>query len=64
MLDYNDLYDIHLAEQEAKLARFPKCDSCGKTIQDDFLYDIHGDIYCEDCMREEFMRYVEDYIKD
>lgn len=64
MLDYNDFYDMHLAEQEKWLAKRPKCCCCDEHIQDDFLYDIGGDLYCEECMEKEFRRYAENYIED
>ena len=64
MLDNYDMYVRHEAKQNAMLERLPVCCCCGKRIQDDVLYDINGDLYCEDCMKEEFMRSVDSYIDD
>lgn len=52
----------HDAEQEAKIEKLPKCDYCNETIQDDFCYEINGDIICEDCLVNNFRKSVEDYI--
>ena len=52
--DINDELRMHEAEQEAYLESLPKCCKCGEPIQDDYLYDVGGDIYCEDCMKDEF----------
>ena len=59
--DYNDLLQAHEAEKEAWLDRRPKCERCRKPIQDDYLFDVDGKIYCEDCMNEKFRHSSEDY---
>lgn len=64
MDDYNDLYDRHEAEQEQQLARLPRCCECGKRIQDDYVYDFFGDIYCENCMEKNFRKSTDDYIEE
>ena len=43
-------WQMHDAEQEEALEKFPKCDFCEKVIQEDYLYDIDNEIYCEECM--------------
>lgn len=63
MDDYNDLYDRHEAEQERQLARLPRCCECRERIQEDKLFDVFGDLYCESCMEREFMKPVENYIE-
>ena len=52
--DNYDAFLQHEAEQEALLSRRPKCVCCEEPIQDDYLYDINGDLYCEECMNEIF----------
>ena len=47
--DNYDLYVEHEAEQERWLASRPKCDKCGEPIQDDYAFDIEGDILCYEC---------------
>ena len=64
MPDYNDLYAMHEAEQERRLAMYPVCDCCKEHITDDTYYEIDGKIYCEDCLNDEFGRSTEDYLED
>jgi DNA-directed RNA polymerase subunit RPC12/RpoP len=56
-----DMYDQWLAherQQERLLARLPKCDRCREPIQGEHLFDIYGDIYCEECGIKMFRREV------
>lgn len=48
----------HEREQERLAAQLPECDYCGKHVDDHYYY-IDGEIYCEDCLRENFYRSVE-----
>lgn len=59
--DYNDLLDAYQAEQDAQLKRRPKCSFCGEPIQDDYLFDIDEELYCEECMKALFRRDAENY---
>ena len=59
--DNYDAYMLHEAEQEAKLAKLPICEYCKEPIQDDYLYEIGGTIYCEECMKDSFRHSTEDY---
>ena len=56
-----DRYDMAMAQREAKL---PKCDECGKPINDDMFFDIEGEILCENCMRDRYGISTEDYLRD
>ena len=38
----------------------PRCCECGKPIQDDELYNIHGELYCEECI-ESFKEDTDDH---
>ena len=51
-------YDRHEREQEQLAASLPVCDYCGKPVDDHYYY-IDGEIYCKDCLRENFYRSVE-----
>ena len=42
---------------EKQRERLPKCDRCHEEIQE-YLFDIYGEIYCEDCARKLFRREV------
>lgn len=56
-------YDRYCEEQEREMEKYPECAVCGKRITDDFLYHINGDIYCLECMEDEFRRPTDDFIK-
>lgn len=47
------------AEQEAELKRLPTCCECKEHIQDEHLYDIEGNLYCKECMEEQFEKWTE-----
>lgn len=59
-------FDRQDMEKERKLARLPICEGykCGKRIQDEEYYDVHGEILCEECMKRKFRRYTEDLINE
>lgn len=59
--DYNDLLDTYQAEQDAQLKRRPICSYCNEPIQDDYLFDIDGELYCEECMKDLFRHSTENY---
>ena len=59
--DNYDAFVQHQAEQDAWLDKCPICEHCDKPIQDDYLYDVDGNIYCEKCMKELFRKDTEDY---
>ena len=59
--DYNDLLNAYEAEQEKRLARCPICAYCKEPIQDEFLYDIDGELYHEECVKDLWMHSTENY---
>lgn len=59
--DYNDLLDAYQAEQDAQLKRRPICAHCNEPIQDDYLFDIDGKLYCEECMKDLYRHSAENY---
>lgn len=52
------------AMKDKALERIPKCDDCGETIQDEFLYDIDGEVLCKDCVNYRYRKYTDDYLKE
>lgn len=58
LLDF-DRYDRQQAEELAKL---PICDCCGEPIQDEYCYEINGDLICEDRLDMYFRKAVDDII--
>lgn len=63
-MDNYERWEAHDAEQSAWEAKLPVCEFCGEPIQDDYLYDIDGEIYCEECMIEHFRKNTEKYMKE
>ena len=51
-------------EQQNYLDKLPKCDCCGEHITDEYLYDIDGTLFCEECLKDEFRKNTDDYIED
>lgn len=51
------------AEQQKELEKLPVCSHCDEPIQDDYLCDIDGTIYCLECFDENFIKATEDYTK-
>ena len=61
--DNYDQWERHDAEQEAKLELLPQCSECGEPIQDDFCYEINGELICEDCLENNHKKLSEDFIE-
>ncbi len=53
---------MHDAEQQAKLDKLPVCTYCDEPVQDDFYYEINGEVICETCLDRFFRKSVEDYV--
>ena len=62
--DNYDLFCKHQDEQDNCLKRLPVCCECGEPIQDDFLYCIDDELFCKECMEDNFEKSVEDYMKE
>ena len=58
--DYARMEDERIARLEEKL---PKCDDCGEPITDDYLYEIDGEILCEECFNDRYRNATEDFMK-
>lgn len=63
-MDNYGRFEMHDAEESRQLERLPKCDFCGEEIQDEYLYEIDGELYCEECMMEHFRKSTEEYMRD
>ena len=55
-------YDRYAEEQDKLLQKMPVCSYCDNHIQDTYLYEIEGEIICEECIKDNFRKNVEDYI--
>ena len=43
-------------EYEPPRAKAHKCCCCGDEIQGDYIWEIEGRIYCDDCAKKEYRR--------
>lgn len=62
MIDNYGLYEMYEAEQEEEAEKLPECCECGERIDGEYLYDIDGDLYCEECMMALFKKQTENYM--
>ena len=46
-------YDRQQAQAMMQLRR---CEDCGKAIQDDYYFDVDGEILCDKCMVKRYRR--------
>lgn len=52
------------AEQQKKLNKLPTCCECGEPIQDEECYEINGELICPKCLKENHLKFTDDYIND
>lgn len=55
-------FERHDSEQQSLLDKLPECSYCGEKIQDEFCYEINGELICDDCMDEHHRKGVEDCV--
>ena len=56
-------FDRWDAEQNRQLERLPICCECDRPIQDDYFYEFNDDYICEECLRDNHKKAIEDYIE-
>lgn len=56
-------HDRYQEEQDKQLQKLPKCSICDEPIQDDHLYEINDEVVCEECLKDNFRKNVEDFIE-
>lgn len=56
-------YDRYAEDQDKLLQKMPVCSYCDKHIQDDCLYEINDEVICEECLKDNFRKNVEDYVE-
>ncbi len=59
--DYNELLDIHEAEQQQELEKLPECACCGEHIQQDFAIVFGFNWFCDSCIKDYYTKDVESY---
>lgn len=61
-------FDAWDRKRETALEKLPKCENCGEPIQEECLYDIDGELYCDECIgevvKEKFRKRTEEYIEE
>lgn len=62
MLDNYDMWEFNERKKEAWLERRPVCEHCGQPIQEDWLFDINGELYHPACAAEAFEKSTEEYV--
>ena len=60
MIDNYDLWEAHDREEQERLDRMPLCECCNQPIQDEYCYEINGEVLCEDCLVSLYRKDVED----
>lgn len=63
MKDNLDFFREHEEEQEKKLQQLPRCSVCKEPIQDDYYFEIDDEILCEECLRDNFRKNTDDYVR-
>ncbi len=54
---------MHDAKQTQWLEQQPVCSECDEHIQDEYCYEINGELICEDCLNTNHKKRTEDYIE-
>ena len=52
------------ADEDERVARYPKCAHCHYEIQDERLAVINGDLFHLDCIDEAFGEWTENHIEE
>lgn len=60
--DNLDRWERHQAEQERRLERLPECSCCGEKVQEDYYFEINGEVLCVHCLNEYYRKDIEDYV--
>ena len=55
-------YDAFCRQQDLDAARLPVCCECDSRIEEEFCYEINGEVLCETCM-EQYKRFTADLME-
>lgn len=61
--DNYDIWASHEADVERRRAVRPICDCCYEPIIGERLFDIDGELFCMECVKENFIKDTDDYIQ-
>ena len=53
----------HDAQQQAELDKLPRCSECDKPIQEEFCYEVNGELICDECMHNNHRKWVDDFME-
>ena len=56
-------FERYDAQRERELARRPKCCECDEHIQEDYCFEIDGELVCIHCLKRYYLKNTEDYIE-
>lgn len=56
-------FDRWDADQQEQMDRLPHCECCREPIVD-YVWEIDGQILCEECAKEEYRKDAEDYFNE
>lgn len=56
-------WEDHDSQQEKALARLPECEYCGEPIQDEYCFEINGEIICERCLIDNCRKSVDSIVR-
>lgn len=59
VFDNIDAFNWHDERQERMLSKRPKCRWCGEHIQDEVCYEYNDELYCPDCMEDNYPEYMD-----
>lgn len=49
-------------ERNKKLEELPLCSECGEHVQDEYYFEMNGEIICHECLIENHRKWVDDFI--
>ncbi len=53
----------HDADEAKELSRLPVCVECDEPIQDEYCFEINGELVCIRCLRDNHRKFTDDYVK-
>ena len=56
-------WDAHCAEQERQLKRLPICSWCERRIDDDYCFEINGDLIHQSCFEKQYLKLTENFME-
>lgn len=63
MVDNYELWQRNEQRLEDELAKCPVCSWCGEPIQDEYLYEVDGELLDEICMDKLYRKPTSDFMR-